>query len=239
MLKINFNYIVAMKNSISENLPSKFTAVSIIEDNHYMRRGWRAILDAVDDFVVLGDYENCESAFAAPDIGDSDVVLMDIGLPGMSGIEGVKYLQERNPGMAIVMCTVHDDDQNVFDALCAGAVGYLLKKTPPDELVAALRNAANGGSPMTPNIARKVISTFHLSPATPEKEATDRLTEREQQVLEQLAGGNSYAAIAEALDISLNGVRFHIRGIYEKLQVHSRSAAVAKGLKKRLLRPPR
>lgn len=228
-----------MTTSISKNLPSHFIAVSIIEDNHYMRRGWRAILENVDDFVVLGDYENCERAFAAPDIGDSDVVLMDIGLPGMSGIEGVKYLRERFPDMAIVMCTVHDDDRYIFDALCAGAVGYLLKKTPPDELVKSLRDAAAGGSPMTPNIARKVISTFHQVSSSSKDNSPDQLTPREQQVLEQLAEGGSYAAIAGALGISLNGVRFHIRGIYEKLQVHSRSEAVAKGLKKRLLRPHR
>lgn len=205
-----------------------------------MRQGWRAILEGIDDFVVLGDYEDCESAFAAPDIGDSDVVLMDIGLPGMSGIEGVQYLRKHFPNIAIVMCTVHDDNQHVFDALCAGAVGYLLKKTPPDELVKSLRDAANGGSPMTPNIARKVISTFHrASPASKTEDSPNQLTPREQEVLEQLAEGDSYAAIAEALGISLNGVRFHIRGIYEKLQVHSRGAAIAKGLKKNILRPPR
>jgi DNA-binding NarL/FixJ family response regulator len=223
-----------MKNHIS-----KYIAVSIIEDNHYMRQGWRAILEGVDDFIVLGDYENCESAFAVADIGDSDVVLMDIGLPGMSGIEGVKYLRELYPNMAIVMCTVHDDDQHIFDALCTGAVGYLLKKTPPEELIISLRDAANGGSPMTPNIARRVINTFHQAPAASRRDEPDQLTPREQEVLEHLAEGNSYIAIAEALGISLNGVRFHIRGIYEKLQVHSSSEAIAKGLKKRLLRPPR
>jgi len=204
-----------------------------------MRQGWRAILEGMDDFVVLGDYENCQPAFEAADIGDSDVMLMDIGLPGMNGIEGVKYIKQRYPDIAIVMCTVHDDDQNIFDALCAGAVGYLLKKTPPDELVKALREAANGGSPMTPNIARKVISTFHQSVPAKKNDSPDRLTQREQEVLEQLAGGYSYAAIAEAMSISLNGVRYHIRGIYEKLQVHSRGEAVAKGMKKRLLRPLR
>ena len=221
------------------HLPENFIAVSIIEDNRYMRAGWRALLEKVDDFVVLGDYSKCERAFASEDIGVSDVVLMDIGLPGMSGIEGVKFLCGKYPEIAIVMCTIHDDDQHIFDALCAGAVGYLLKKTPPEALVQAIRDAAAGGSPMTPNVARKVIAALHkpLKPAP--EELLDKLTPREQEVLEQLAEGKSYAAIAAESGISINGVRFHIRSIYEKLQVHSRTAAINKGIKKRLLRPPR
>jgi DNA-binding NarL/FixJ family response regulator len=162
---------------------------------------------------------------------------MDIGLPGMSGIECVKRIKERRPAATIVMCTVHDDDKNVFDALCAGAIGYLLKKTPPDELVRSIRDAATGGSPMTPNIARSVIASFQK--AAKPAHVDDALTEREREVLDEMARGKSYAGIARELFISMDGVRYHIRHIYEKLQVHSRGEAVARALKQKLISPPR
>jgi DNA-binding NarL/FixJ family response regulator len=224
---------------LDPQIPEKFISISMIEDNRFMRVGWRTLLENVKDFIVLGEYENCEEAFQTDEIGNSDVVLMDIGLPGMSGIEGVNYLTNTYPGISIIMCTVFDDNQNVFDALCAGAIGYLLKKTTPDELIKAIREAAAGGSPMTPNIARKVIASFQKSPSSTMEEELYRLTPREQEVLEKLAEGKSYAAIAKEFKISINGVRFHIRSIYEKLHVHSRSEAIAKGLKKRIIQPPR
>jgi len=207
--------------------------VSIIEDNSYLRTGWLAALKSVPDFVVLGAYASCEEAFRSSDPGDSDVVLMDIGLPGMSGIEGVKYLTEHFPKVATIICTVYDDDQKVFEALCAGAVGYLLKKIDAPELIKAIRDAAAGGSPMSPNIARKVIATFHKTPA----KTAEQLTEGESEVLNLLAQGKSYAAIAGEVHLSLDGVRTRIRRIYEKLHVHTRSEAVAKGLSQRLIEP--
>ncbi len=225
-----------MTESSQQAIPDTFISVSIIEDNHYIREGWKASLNHVTDFVVLGAYESCEKAFEAPDIGDSDVVIMDIGLPGMSGIEGVYHLKKRYPDLTIVMCTVHDDDQNVFDALCHGAVGYLLKKTSPEEFKNAIRVAASGGSPMNPVIARKVIASFQQPARTNSDTKEDQLTEREQQVLEELARGKSYREVGEVFHLSLDGVRYYIRSIYEKLHVHSRSEAVAKGLKKRLIR---
>ena len=209
-------------------------SVSIIEDNMYVREGWQAALGTASEFRLLGSYPSCEAALEAKDFGDSQVVLMDIGLPGMSGIEGVREIHRRFPDSAIVMCTVHEDDQSVFDSLCAGAVGYLLKRDAPVQLIGALKDAYAGGSPMTPSIARKVLSSFHV--ASPSDSA---LSERERQVLDQMALGKSYAAIAHDLFLSVDGVRYHIRHIYEKLQVHSRAQAIAAGLKDKLIRKHR
>ncbi len=208
--------------------------IIIIEDNRYMREGWKTILDFESDFVVLGAFESCEEAFDTDLPPKADVVLMDIELPGMSGIEGVEYLQEKHPDLSVIMATVFDDDKNVFDALCAGAVGYLMKKVSPEELKQAIRDATEGGSPMTPNIARKVISTFHQPSSN---EEVDELNERELEILEQLAKGKSYAAIGKTVFLSVDGVRYHIRNIYRKLQVHSRSEAVSKGISRRLIDP--
>lgn len=208
--------------------------IVIIEDNRYMREGWTTILDFESDFVVLDAFESCEEAFDTDLLPKTDIVLMDIELPGMSGIEGVKYIQQEHPDLSVIMATVFDDDKNVFDALCAGAVGYLMKKVSPEELKEAIRDARDGGSPMTPNIARKVISTFH-QPAP--SDDVDQLNERELEILEQLAKGKSYAAIGKTVFLSVDGVRYHIRNIYRKLQVHSRSEAVSKGISRRLIDP--
>lgn len=199
-----------------------------------MREGWTTILDFESDFVVLEAFESCEEAFASDSVSKADIALMDIELPGMTGIEGVKYLQEKHPDLSVIMATVFDDDKNVFDALCAGAVGYLMKKVSPEDLKKAIRDARNGGSPMTPNIARKVIKSFHKNVA--EKEEY-QLNEREINILEQLAKGKSYAAIGETVFLSVDGVRYHIRNIYRKLQVNSRSEAVSKGISRRLINP--
>lgn len=216
------------------NTEKELIKIIIIEDNRYMREGWTTILDFESDFVVLGSFESCEDAFETDQMGRADVVLMDIELPGMSGIEGVKHLQNEHPDLSIIMATVFDDDQNVFDALCAGAVGYLMKKVSPEELKQAIRDANDGGSPMTPNIARKVIESFHNPPS---KDQGKELNERELEILQQLAKGKSYAAIGKTVFLSVDGVRYHIRNIYRKLQVSSRSEAVSKGFSKRLINP--
>ncbi len=214
---------------------NKIYHVSIIEDNHYLREGYKAILEEEPDFTVLGDYESCEKAFDAKEFVDSDVVLMDIELPGMSGIDGVKCIKQQYPQMSIIMTTIHDDDQNVFDAICAGAIGYLVKMISGEDLVKAIREAFAGGSPMTPNIARKIISAFQK---IPKKVADyDELTDLEQTVLGHLAEGKSYAAIGKIMFLSIDGVRYHLRHIYEKLHVKTRAEAVAKGLKDHLIPP--
>ncbi len=207
--------------------------IALIEDNEAVRKGWELVLNSTQDFKVVGSFSNCEQAFHSNLIAEADMVLMDIGLPGMSGIEGVRYLKERHPEQIIVMCTVHEDNSKIFDALCAGAVGYLLKQTAPEELVKALREAFNGGSPMTPTVARKVISFFQK----PAQAKTKVLSAREEQILRLMAQGKTYATIADEICLSVDGVYYHIRHIYEKLQVHSRAEAVAKGLKYRLISP--
>ncbi|GAB4376038.1 MAG: response regulator transcription factor [Calditrichia bacterium] len=216
-----------------------FIHVLLIEDNKYIRSGWELALQNEDDFVITGSFGSCEEAFTDSTIGDADLVLMDIGLPGMSGIEGVKYLKEKYPSQIIVMCTVHEDDEKIFEALCAGAAGYLLKKTSPADLIKALREAYQGGSPMTPTVARKVIASFQKKPLKSFTGEKVTLSEREEQILALMAQGKSYNAIADEVCLSIDGVYYHIRHIYEKLQVHSRAEAVAEGLKKRLIPPPR
>ncbi|MDG5767668.1 response regulator transcription factor [Balneolales bacterium ANBcel1] len=205
--------------------------VGIIEDNRYMRDGWETFIALEDDLNVVGSYGSCEEAFASEDMKRIDLMIMDIGLPGMSGIEGVRNIREHYPKMVMIMATIFDDDQHVFDALKAGAMGYLMKKVSPEELVDAIRDAWRGGSPITPNIARKVIQTFHQG------SSDETLTRREHQILEKLATGCSYSAIGKEIFLSVDGVRYHIRNIYQKLQVHSRSEAIAKGISKKLINP--
>ena len=212
--------------------------VSIIEDNRFIRSGWEVILSAVHEFSVVGVFESCELAFETSAIEESDVVLMDIGLPGMSGIEGVRFIKENYPSTNVIMCSVYDDDQNVFDAICAGAVGYLLKKSTPEEIIGAIRNAMNGGSPMTPTIARKVLASFQPA-AKPAANPAEQLSDRERDILQQMALGKSYASIGGGMFLSIDGVRYHIRHIYEKLHVHSRAEAISVGLRQRIIQPPK
>lgn len=213
--------------------------IVLIEDNRFIRAGWEEVLRTDERFAVCGSFGSCEDALADPSVREADLFLLDIGLPGISGTEAIPFVQQQNPSAPIVMCSVYDDDENIFEALCRGAVGYLLKNTPPDELRRSLHEAVEGGSPMTPSVARKVIASFQR-PKRPRLPAADHdLTERENDVLQQMALGKSYAAIAEDLFLSVDGVRYHIRHIYEKLQVHSRAEAVSSGVRKRLIRFPR
>lgn len=216
--------------------PSKIR-LSIIEDNKYVREGWKAVLSSVPDIEVVGSYTSCEKAFASETLDSTDVILMDIGLPGMSGIEGVRYISRNYPDAAVIMCTVYEDEDKIFNAICAGAVGYMLKKILPDELIAAIRSAAKGGSPMTPVIARKIIVTFHQN-RPKEAQKHSELTPAEIEVLNLLALGKSYSAIAGEIFLSIDGVRARIRKIYEKLHAHTRGEAVAKGISQKIIRPP-
>jgi DNA-binding NarL/FixJ family response regulator len=162
-----------------------------------------------------------------------DVALVDIGLPGMDGIEGVRQLKERHPGMILLMLTVYEDDDRIFQALCSGASGYLLKKTPPARLLESLREAVQGGSPMSPEIARRVVNLFRE--INPPEHADYKLTPHELRLLKLMVEGHNYKTAADQLGVSNNTICFHIKSIYQKLQVHSKSQAVAKALRHRLI----
>jgi len=224
------------QNAFNENSIIK---IMIVEDNRFIRTGWEAVIQANKNFNLIGSFPDCETAFSTDVPKNTDLVLMDIGLPGISGIEGVKYLKEKYPYVIIVMCTVHDDSEEIFQAICAGAVGYLTKRTSPDELIKSLIEAYNGGSPMTPSVARKVISSFQNVKGSENENIVSELNEREQQILSLMAQGKSYNTIADEVCLSVDGVYYHIRHIYEKLHVHSRAEAVAEGIKKRLIAPPK
>ncbi len=210
---------------------SAVTNIGIIEDNRYMRDGWEAFIGSETDLNVVGAFGSCEEAFASDVMSRVDLFIMDIGLPGMSGIEGVRYVKKHYPDVIVIMASVFDDDQHIFDALKAGAMGYLEKKVSPEGLIAAIRDAIDGGSPITPNIANKVIRSFHQG------DNQEHLTEREHQILEKLATGVSYHTIGKEIFLSVDGVRYHIRNIYRKLQVNSRSEAIAKGISRKLINP--
>ncbi|MBN2426616.1 MAG: response regulator transcription factor [Calditrichaceae bacterium] len=204
--------------------------VIITEDNDTIREGLALLINATEDMKCIARYGNCEDMLAAlPDI-HPDVFLQDIGLPGMSGIEGVKNIIRQIPEATILMLTVFEDEENIFKALKAGACGYLLKKTPPVQLIEAIKDAYQGGSPMSSGIARKVVTFFKQTPISKTGESYG-LSEREKSILASLADGNSYKIIGDKLFISIDTVRSHIRNIYKKLHVHNQSEAVAKVIK--------
>ena len=201
--------------------------VGIIEDHDDFREGLYHVLKGTEGFECVGRYVSVEDALRG--MPEADVVLMDIGLPGKSGIEGLPAVKARHRNARVVMLTVFEDDTNIFRAVLAGADGYLLKKTPPAKLLLAIEEAAAGGMPMTPTVARHALDLFkRFAPTEPREHG---LTSRETEVLTLLVEGLNYPMIAERLFISLDTVRNHIRHIYEKLQVHSKSEAVAKAIK--------
>lgn len=211
-----------------KNRNTDLIRVVIVEDNQYIREGWTTILDSDSNIVVKNVFRSCEQAFESKDIEYCDIMLLDIQLPGMQGTEAVGKFLEVNPGLAVIMISVMEDSQHIFEALQNGAIGYLIKKVGPDELIQAVKDAYEGGSPMSPIIARKVIASMQSqSKNSSEKLA---LTDREKDVLRLLAEGNSYQSIAEEIYLSVDGVGYHIRNIYRKLQVNSKAEAVAKGI---------
>ena len=207
--------------------------VAIIEDRREIRDGLAMLISGTEGFKCTGTYRSMEDAL--PRIGTDlpDVVLCDIGLPGMSGIDGMRILKERFPDLLLLMLTIYDDDERIFNALCAGACGYLLKKTPPVKLLEGLREAVDGGSPMSPEVARRVIALFR--DIRPPERADYELTPHETRLLKLLVEGHNYKTAALELNVSINTISFHMRHIYEKLQVHSKSEAVAKALRDRLV----
>ena len=208
--------------------------VALVEDNATVRQGLAALIGGTPGYRCAGAFRTCEALLRALEEIRPAVLLMDIGLPGMSGIEGVRRAKELIPELNVVMLTVYEDADPVMEALCAGACGYLVKNTPPARLLEALGEARQGGSPMSSHIARQVVNL--LRKVAPRRQDEERLlTRREHDVLNGLAGGNTYQTLAKSLGLSADTVRFHIRNIYRKLQAHSQSEAVAKALRKGLL----
>jgi len=203
-------------------------AVAIVEDSEQLRGTLARLINRAEGFRCLSQYGSAEAALEGLPRDNPEVVLMDINLPGINGVECVRKLKPLLPATQVLMLTAYEDTENIFNALAAGASGYLLKRTSRDELLAAIRDVQRGGSPMTTHIARKVVQSFQKAGASPHP--TQNLAPREQEVLDCLAKGFLYKEIAERLGISYETVHTHIRRIYEKLQVRTRTEAVAKFL---------
>jgi len=209
------------------------TRVAIIEDQREIREGLKELIDGAEDFRCSATYASVEEVL--PRIGSDlpDVVLVDIGLPGKSGIEGIRLLKERYPDLVLVVLTVFDDDRRIFEAICAGASGYLLKKTPAPRLIQGIRDAAAGGAPVSPEIAARVIALFRRTGPAPHEDHD--LTPHEVRVLKMLVDGHNYKTAAVELSVSVNTVSFHMRRIYDKLHVHTKSEAVVKALRNQIV----
>ena len=213
--------------------------ISIVEDNDKLRGTLAKVIGRAEGFRCVSDYATAEDALAALPKVKPEVVLMDINLPGMNGVECVRKLKALLPQTQVMMLTVYEDTENIFNALAAGANGYMLKRTPTKELIEAIREVHRGGSPMTTHIARLVVQSFQKPVAAPAQQAGGaaggelaELSEREQQVLDLLAQGLIYKEIADKLNIGYETVHTYIRRIYEKLQVRTRTEAVAKFLQR-------
>jgi len=210
--------------------------VWLIEDNAPLRRTVARVVDSLEGFHCAAQFQRCEDALdclSDPSAARPNLVLLDVGLPGMSGIEGISLLQQAVPQVVIVILTVFDDDEKIYQAICAGASGYLLKGVGREELAAAIHAASRGGSPMTPRIARRVLEMFSRLASGTAAAAT--LTPREREVVEGMAAGLTNKEIAVRLGLSAHTVDGYTRSIYEKLHVHSRSGAVARAMRKRLV----
>ena len=222
--------------------------VAIIEDEARIREGLGMLIGLADGFRCSDQYASMEEALekigksppdsalpsvVPPDIALPDIILVDIELPGMTGIQGIRLLKERYPDLRLVMLTVYSDDDRIFEALCAGATGYLLKKTAPERLLESLKDVMAGGAPMSPEVARRVIALFHH--VRPPERANYHLTPHETRLLKLLVEGHTYKTAAAELNSSIHTISFHMRNIYSKLQVHSKSEAVAKALRDRVV----
>lgn len=211
----------------------KTITTAIVEDIRDIREGLTTLVNFTEGFACNGSYRSMEEAIPRIKGNVPDVLLSDIGLPGMNGIDGTRILKELYPEMTVLMLTVYDDDERIFDALCAGASGYLLKRTAPARLLENIREAVEGGAPMSPEVASRVIKLFR-EVRPPEKFDHD-LTPHETRLLKLLVDGHNYTTAAEELSVSYNTIKFHMRHIYEKLQVHSKSEAVSLALKNRIV----
>ncbi len=202
--------------------------VSLVEDDPDIRSGLSQLIDGTAGYKCLRAYDCCETAIEDIEQRPPDVLLMDVALPGVSGVEGVRRIKQLLPEIDIIMLTISEDERTVFDSLCAGACGYLLKTTPPAKILDAVQDVVSGGAPMSAPIARLVAESFRNASESP-------LTPRETEVLSMLCQAKSYKAIAQALNISQETVHSHLKNIYRKLEVHSRSEAIVKAIHDRLV----
>ncbi len=209
--------------------------VAVVEDDPGLRESLRLLIGGTRGFAWAGGYRSAEEALQRLGMAGAlpDVLLMDIHLPGMAGSQAVRLVREAHASVAVLMLSVYEGEEEIFTSLCNGAAGYLLKKTAPAKLLEAIRDVKGGGSPISPEIARKVISAFRES--VPAGRPEHDLTPQEVRLLRLLADGASYQAAGDRLEISINTVRNYVRSIYEKLHVSSKSAAVSRGLKDRII----
>jgi DNA-binding NarL/FixJ family response regulator len=203
--------------------------VAIVEDDEGIRTSLAALLRRAPSFRLVGDYADAETALKEIPLRQPDVVLMDINLPGMNGVECVRQLKAGLPGVQFLMLTVYEDSDSLFKSFKVGASGYLLKRTASARLLEAIRDVHAGGSPMTPQLARRVVQ--HFSKPSADSSPVSRLTPGEKEFLDQLANGYAYKEIADRMNISIDTVRSYVRAVYEKLHVHSRTEAVVKYLR--------
>jgi DNA-binding NarL/FixJ family response regulator len=213
--------------------PSESIDVAIVEDVKDIREGLALLIDGAPGFRCVGVYRSMEEALPGLRARTPRAALVDIGLPGMSGIEGIRIIKERFPKLLVLVLTVYQDDERIVEAICAGASGYLVKKTPPARLLESLAEAVAGGAPMSPEVANRVLALFRAA-RPPEEDYS--LTPHETRLLRLIVEGHSYKTAAAALHVTPHTVSFHLRKIYDKLQVHSKSEAVAKVLRSGLLR---
>jgi DNA-binding NarL/FixJ family response regulator len=207
--------------------------VVLIEDVREVRDGLSALISGTPGYECVATYGRMETALAKIKGDDPDVILTDLGLPGISGIDGIERLREMFPQTPVVALTIFDNDEQIFDALCRGASGYLLKTTPPARLLEALQEAVDGGSPMSPAIASRVVRLFRTF--RPPEHAEYRLTPQETELLKLIVNGHHKKTAAQEMGISFHTVSFHLKNIYSKLQVHSKTEAVAKALRENLV----
>ncbi len=205
----------------------------IYEDNDVLWQSLLLMMQGTPDIDVVGAFNNCGGVREQLKELKPDVVLMDIDMPEVDGLEGLKTITENFPAVQVIMLTVFEDDVNVFNSICFGAKGYLLKKSSQERIISAIQETVEGGSPMSPGIARKVLQAFSLSQVPRNQDY--QLTPRERDILGSLVAGNSYKLIAAGLHISINTVRQYIRKVYEKLQVHSMNEAVAKAIQEKIV----
>lgn len=192
------------------------------------------MIDSTEGFRCTAAFQSMEEAMTAITRDFPHVVLVDLGLPGISGTEGIRILKQRFPALHLLVLTIYEDDARIFEALCAGACGYLLKKTAPEALLESIRQAVDGGGPMSPEVARRVIELFRQ--VRPPACMDYQITPHQARVLKLLSAGHNYETAASELGISINTLRFHVKSVYEKLQVHSKSEAVAKALRSGIIR---